>query len=434
MPQNPTQSRGADDRCIGHGVFGVCCGWVDDGAVQALVVAGDAVSRNHTNHLVIAGIPVTDPDRATMATGYEQGDFDGYAVQATVTDGVITIAPGAGAFDPTLCFIEIGPEGTTITPAVEARLAALVESMTTATYAPQAPSLARRQYVYGAYVDELVSYTVGTTRYYVHANHLYSPSAITNASGVVVERMRYDAYGKQTITTATGTTRNQSAVGFSRGFTGYIIDEETGLYYARARMYSVGLGRFLSRNNYLQDIAPHFTSGIDNDLEVELTTDGYSDPLGVYVDSFSMYEGTFALLQTTDASGQPIPLVVWGALAVGARVAAGVAARRAAAAAAQRAAQQAARRIAECEAAYWAYKNLECSGCKKCTTKEEVLKNIACLTAEIAGRSKYITKRCDYILLGSIAAGSAAKERSHKGELVKKTAALANCFIALDGH
>jgi len=248
MPQNPTQSRGADDRCIGRRVFVVDRRWVDDGTVQALVVSGDAVSRNHTNHLVIAGIPVTDPDPTTMATGYEQGDFDGYAVQATVTDGVLTIAPGAGAFDPTLCFIEIGPEGTTITPDVEARLAELVESMTTATYAPQAPSLARRQYVFGSYVDELVSYTVGTTRYFVHANHLYSPSAITNASGVVVERMRYDAYGKQTITTATGTTRNQSAVGFSRGFTGYILDEETGLYYARARMCSARLGRFIGRD------------------------------------------------------------------------------------------------------------------------------------------------------------------------------------------
>jgi len=65
----------------------------------------------------------------------------------------------------------------------------------------------------------------------------------------VQERYRYDAYGKQTITTATGTVRNQSAVGFSRGFTGYILDDETGLYYARARMYSAGLGRFNGRDS-----------------------------------------------------------------------------------------------------------------------------------------------------------------------------------------
>jgi len=77
---------------------------------------------------------------------------------------------------------------------------------------------------------------------------LYSPSAVTNAAGQVQERYRYDAYGKQAITTATGTTRNKSAVGFSRGFTGYILDEENGLYCARARMYSAGLGRFVGRD------------------------------------------------------------------------------------------------------------------------------------------------------------------------------------------
>jgi len=275
MPQNPTQSRGADDRCIGHGVFGVCCGWVDDGTVQALVVAGDAVSRNHTNHLVIAGIPVTDPDPATMATGYEQGDFDGYAVQATVTDGVLTIAPGAGAFDPTLCFIEIGPEGTTITPDIEARLAELVQSMTTATYAPQAPSLARRQYVFGTYVDELVSYTVGATRYFVHSNHLYSPSAVTNTAGQVQERYRYDAYGKRTVTNAAGTvTLSQSAVGQTRGFTGYILDEETGLYHARARQYDSRLGRFITRDQL------NFISGMN--LYFPYYVPGSLDPSGHY--------------------------------------------------------------------------------------------------------------------------------------------------------
>jgi len=117
---------------------------------------------------------------------------------------------------------------------------------------------------YGSYVDELLSYTNNGTRYFTHSNHLYSPSAVTNAAGQVQERYRYDAYGKQTISTATGTVRNQSAIGFSRGFTGYILDEETGLYYARARMYSAGLGRFIGR-----------------------------DPLG-YVDGYSVYAAYFS--------------------------------------------------------------------------------------------------------------------------------------------
>gem|GEM_PF-2020555 len=258
-----------------------------NGTYPVLVVSGDAVSHNHTNHLVIAGIPVTDPDPATMATGYEQGDFDGYAVQATVTDGVLTIAPGAGAFDPTLCFIEIGPEGTTITPAVETRLAELVESMTTATYAPQTPSLARRQYVFGTYVDELLSYTNNGTRYFTHANHLYSIAATTNSAGTVVEQYAYDAYGTQTVTNAAGTvTLAESAVGQRRGFTGYILDQEAGLYHARARQYDSRIGRFIGRDP-LETGSP--LGGYQDGLSLYAAwfVPGELDPFGLYADSTS---------------------------------------------------------------------------------------------------------------------------------------------------
>ena len=60
-----------------------------------------------------------------------------------------------------------------------------------------------------------------------------------------------------------------SAAGFSQtraqsGFTGYYLDAETGLYYARFRMFSPTLGRFISR-----------------------------DPLG-YVDGMSLYNGYFS--------------------------------------------------------------------------------------------------------------------------------------------
>jgi len=121
----------------------------------------------------------------------------------------------------------------------------------------------------------LLSYTVGSSRYFVHSNHLFSPSAVTNAAGQVQERYRYDAYGKQTITTTAGTIRDQSAVGFGRGFTGYILDEETGLYYARARMYSAGLGRFIER-----------------------------DPLR-YIDGFAMYHAYFSP-NKLDPDGQKV--------------------------------------------------------------------------------------------------------------------------------
>lgn len=108
-----------------------------------------------------------------------------------------------------------------------------------------------REYVYGSYVDEVVAYRriQGTTSsvYYPQYNHLYSVAAVTDGAGVVVERFTYDAYGRQTATVEAG----QVASGFGRGFTGYIADNESGLLYARARMYSPTLGRFISRDPWM---------------------------------------------------------------------------------------------------------------------------------------------------------------------------------------
>jgi RHS repeat-associated protein len=61
-----------------------------------------------------------------------------------------------------------------------------------------------------------------------------------------------------------------SATGNQRGFTGYYLDQESGLYYARARMNSPVLGRYISRNGfgdlrankYSAPIATHFPEAI----------------------------------------------------------------------------------------------------------------------------------------------------------------------------
>jgi len=106
-------------------------------------------------------------------------------------------------------------------------------------------------------VDEVVAYTIGQgtkmQRYYPHYSHLYSVAALTgdklpNGNVPIVERYRYDAYGKQTITGPSGSVRIRASVGWDRGFTGYVADNETGLLHARARQYSPTLGRFVSRD------------------------------------------------------------------------------------------------------------------------------------------------------------------------------------------
>jgi len=109
---------------------------------------------------------------------------------------------------------------------------------------------------------------------------------MTSSTGAVVERYRYDAYGKRTVTNAAGTTIVASSIGQQRGFTGYYLDAETGIYYARARMYSPAMGRFIGR-----------------------------DPLG-YVDGYSEYGAFFAPngldpMGTKRVNGKRAAMVSW---------------------------------------------------------------------------------------------------------------------------
>ena len=104
-------------------------------------------------------------------------------------------------------------------------------------------------------------------------NHLYSVAAITNTTGQVVERYSYNAYGVRTVKNPANVVIAKSVVGNDRGFTSYKLDGETGLYAARARMYSGKLGRFASR-----------------------------DPSG-YVDGFSNY-GSYFVPNSLDPSGE----------------------------------------------------------------------------------------------------------------------------------
>jgi RHS repeat-associated protein len=109
-------------------------------------------------------------------------------------------------------------------------------------------------YVYGNYIDEELTMDRAGQTFYYHQNSLWSVEALTDGSANVVERYAYGAYGAVTITDGAGKRLTnswgtpQSGKGNPYTFTGRQLDEETELYYYRARYDDSGKGRFLQRD------------------------------------------------------------------------------------------------------------------------------------------------------------------------------------------
>lgn len=66
---------------------------------------------------------------------------------------------------------------------------------------------------------------------------------ILDYAGYTANTYKYDAYG--VITAKSSTLRN------SYTFTGYGLDEKSGLYHAKARYYRPDLGRFMTQDTWI---------------------------------------------------------------------------------------------------------------------------------------------------------------------------------------
>ena len=112
-------------------------------------------------------------------------------------------------------------------------------------------------YIYGPQIDEILSMIKpDTTKYYYHGDSLGSVSTITDAAGLIKESYDYDVYGKRHLKDASGNPIEQSLIGNPYMFTARKFDNESGLYYFRARYYDAAIGRFLQVDPISSAILP----------------------------------------------------------------------------------------------------------------------------------------------------------------------------------
>ena len=100
--------------------------------------------------------------------------------------------------------------------------------------------------IYGAGSDEILARCDSSGRVLIYKQDQHgNVVAVLNQGGGIVEKYRYDAFGKPTISDWNGNGRTSSAIGNRFMYTGREWIQELGIYDYRHRMYHPGLGRFL---------------------------------------------------------------------------------------------------------------------------------------------------------------------------------------------
>ena len=125
----------------------------------------------------------------------------------------------------------------------------------------------KARYTQGINIDEPLAIKQGASTYYYHADGLGSVVNLTSTQGKSVQTYAYDSFGN---VTPTGSVSQPFA------FTGREYDQETGLYYYRARYYDPKAGRFITKD-------PIGFEGGDYNLYVYVKNNSvnYTDPEGL---------------------------------------------------------------------------------------------------------------------------------------------------------
>ena len=118
-----------------------------------------------------------------------------------------------------------------------------------------------------------------TATQYLHRDHLGSITAITDATGKVIEQQNYDAWGKRRTSDWRAINSAITSV-VRRGYTGHEQLDEVGLIHMNGRVYDPTLGRFLSPDPFIQ--APEFSQSLNRYSYVLNNPLSLTDPSGFF--------------------------------------------------------------------------------------------------------------------------------------------------------
>jgi len=148
--------------------------------------------------------------------------------------------------------------------------------------------------------------------YYLHRDHLGSIMLITSGNGQVKEKRHFDAWGN--IVKLTGENNNEIRQ-FSfldRGYTGHEHLMGVNLIHMNARLYDPNLKRFLSPDNYIQDLAntqnfDRYGYVLNNPLKyVDPTGNNWQNGEGGLNDGQQTWLGALFLSAVGSLEGKPI--------------------------------------------------------------------------------------------------------------------------------
>jgi RHS repeat-associated protein len=134
--------------------------------------------------------------------------------------------------------------------------------------------------LYGKEIDEIIKRGANGADnqwhwYFLQQDHEGSVTHLTDSSGAIIERYRYDAFGAPTIYAPNWTVRTGSSYGNRFLFTGREYDGAW-VYEYRARVYHSGLGRFMSEDPKLFDAGDYNLFRYCHNDPLDLT-----DPMGL---------------------------------------------------------------------------------------------------------------------------------------------------------